>query len=125
VAYSIHLEDAPRDTSCHLDARGVDAACAAVLPRIAASDLVVLSKFGKLEAMGRGLFAAFEAARAAGRPVLTTVSPKHDEAWRNFAPDAIALPAEADALRDWWRAQRLNVQPDGARYAPPDAARIG
>src|SRR5690606_20016872 len=64
IAYPIYLEEAPQDTTCHLDARGVDAACAAVLPRIAASDLVVLSKFGKLEAMGQGLFAAFEAARA-------------------------------------------------------------
>jgi hypothetical protein len=103
TAYSIHLEEAPRDTTCHLDARGVDAACAAVLPQIVLSDLVVLSKFGKLEAMGRGLFAAFDAARIVGRPILTTVSPKHYEAWRNFAPDATALPATAPALQDWWR----------------------
>jgi hypothetical protein len=105
AAYSIHLDEAPRDTSCHLDAGGVDAACAAVLPQIKAGDLVVLSKFGKLEAMGRGLFAAFDAARIAGRPVLTTVSPKHYEAWRNFAPDAAALPATATTLQDWWRSQ--------------------
>jgi hypothetical protein len=105
ATYSIHLDDAPRDTSCHLDAGGVDAACAAVLPQITTSNLVVLSKFGKLEAMGRGLFAAFDAARIAGRPVLTTVSHKHYEAWLNFAPDAAALPATAAALQDWWRSQ--------------------
>jgi hypothetical protein len=117
AAYSIHLDAPPRDTTCHLDARGVDAACAAVLPQIAASDLVVLSKFGKLEAMGQGLFAAFEAARAAGRPVLTTVSPKHYEAWCKFAPDAMALPADVNALRDWWRSQ--NTVADEARSAEP------
>jgi hypothetical protein len=105
TAYSIHLEETPRDTTCHLDARGVDAACATVLPQIAKSDLVVLSKFGKLEATGRGLFAAFDAARTTGRPVLTTVSPKHYEAWRAFAPDAAALPATTIAMQDWWRLQ--------------------
>jgi hypothetical protein len=104
VAYSIHLDAPPRDTSCHLDARGVDAACAALLPQLETCDLVVLSKFGKLEAMGGGLFPAFAAARAAGLPVLTTVSAKHEEAWRAFAPDAVTLPANAAALQDWWRA---------------------
>lgn len=103
VAYSIHLEEPPRDTTCHLDAGGVDAACAALLPQFDSCDLVVLSKFGKLESMGRGLFPAFEAARAAGLPVLTTVSAKHEDAWRSFAPGAAALPANAEALQGWWR----------------------
>jgi len=106
VAYPIHLESPPPGTSCHLDVRGIDAACAAILPLIGTSDLVVLSKFGKLETTGGGLFAAFEAARAAGRPILTTVSPKHHAAWQAFAPGAAVLPADMDALRQWWRAQR-------------------
>jgi hypothetical protein len=103
VAYSIHLDEPPRDTSCHLDARGVDTACAALLPQIDTCDLVVLSKFGKLESMGRGLFPAFEAARAAGLPILTTVSAKHEDAWHRFAPNAVALPANAEVLQSWWR----------------------
>jgi hypothetical protein len=103
TAYSIHL-DTPRDTTCHLDARGVEAACAALLPQLDNCDLVVLSKFGKLESMGGGLFPAFAAARAAGLPLLTTVSAKHEDAWRTFAPDAVTLPANAEALQDWWRA---------------------
>lgn len=58
TAYSIYLETVPSHTSCHLDAAGVEAACRAILDQIAGSELVVLSKFGKLEAMGRGLLPA-------------------------------------------------------------------
>jgi nucleoside-triphosphatase THEP1 len=103
--FSIYLEKAPSHTSCHLDATGVEAACAEVIHQVPASDLVVLSKFGKLEAMQSGLTHAFKAAIAAGKPVLTTVSDKHREAWEAFAPDAIYLRADEEALQSWWRAQ--------------------
>jgi nucleoside-triphosphatase THEP1 len=108
-SYPIYLETAPRDTSCHLDAAGVDAACAAIRTLIQASDLVVLSKFGKLEAMRRGLAPAFEAATAAGKPILTTVSEKHREAWRAFAPSAVDLAADDAAIQGWWRGLRVSA----------------
>jgi hypothetical protein len=101
--FPIYLETAPLGTSCHLDARGVEAACASVIAQIATSDLVVLSKFGKLEAMRQGLFPAFAAAIAAGRPVITTVSAKHRDAWQAFAPDTACLDADKPALTEWWR----------------------
>lgn len=100
---SIYLDTAPSNTVCHLDAAGVGTACAEILGQIPASDLVVLSKFGKLEAQQAGLVAAFEQAVAAGKPLLTTVSDKHREAWQAFAPGAVYLPVDAAALRDWWR----------------------
>lgn len=96
------LDAQPAGTSCHLDATGVDGACAAVLSQIPDSDVVVLSKFGKLEATGGGLAPAFAAAMAGGKPVLTTVSDLHQDAWRRLAPDAIRLPADGAAIRDWW-----------------------
>jgi hypothetical protein len=65
------------------------------------SDLVVLSKFGKLEVAGGGLMPAFRAAVAAGKPVVTTVSSLHRETWRAFAPRVVALPATSRALDDW------------------------
>jgi hypothetical protein len=99
--FSIFRETPPSHTSCHLDAAGVEAACAELLGQIPASDLVVLSKFGKLEAGQAGLASAFEAAIAAGKPVLTTVSGKHRDAWRAFAPDAIYLDADAASLDRW------------------------
>lgn len=99
--HTIYLDIVPSDT-CHLDASGVEHACESVLAHIATSDLVILSKFGKLEASGAGLAKAFKAAVAAGKPVLTTVSAKHRRAWRAFAPDAIDLSADKDDLQRWW-----------------------
>ena len=96
------LEAPPAGTSCHLEATGVEGACAAVLGQITDSDAVVLSKFGKLEAAGGGLAPAFAAAIAAGKPVLTTVSDLHRAAFQGLAPEALRLPADAAAIRGWW-----------------------
>ncbi len=107
--YQIYLETPPRDTSCHLDAAGVEAACATIRDQVPGSDLVVLSKFGKLEAARQGLADAFEAAVAAGKPVLTTVSDKHRDAWRAFVPDAVFLEADETAIQDWWQVMRAGM----------------
>jgi hypothetical protein len=104
--FRMYLETPPSGTSCHLDASGVQAACADILGQVATCDLIVLSKFGKLEAARSGLFEAFQAAMAADKPLLTSVSDRHHKAWRTFAPTALDLPAEATVLRDWWRDQR-------------------
>jgi hypothetical protein len=99
--HSIYLEVPRRDTSCHIDAAGAERAGAALIEQIPMSDLVVLSKFGKLEAAGGGLMPAFRAAIAAGKPVVTSVSGLHRSAWRAFAPGAAILPATARALDEW------------------------
>jgi hypothetical protein len=104
--HSIYLEIPPADSSCHIDAAGAASAGAALLGQIKTADLVVLSKFGKLEAAGGGLIGAFEAALDADKPVLTSVSDKHLEAWHDFAPKAATLRADTAALQDWWRAVR-------------------
>lgn len=101
--YAMYLDELPADTACHLDAAGVEAACDGLLAQVASSDVVVLSKFGKLEAAGRGLAPAFRAAVAAGKPVLTMFTEKHADAWRQFAPDAVELKPDAGALAGWWQ----------------------
>lgn len=103
-AFPIYLATPPEHTSCHLDAAGVEAACAEILARIPTSDLVILSKFGKLEAQGQGLAPAFEAAVTAGKPILTTVSAKHRDAWDRFAGRASYLHSDKAELRAWWQA---------------------
>jgi nucleoside-triphosphatase THEP1 len=108
--YRIYLETPRRQTSCHLDAAGVASACRAVLEQISMSDVVVLNKFGKLEGMGEGLAPAFELAISAGKPVLTTVSERHRNAWRTFAPDTSFLSANKVALQNWWRAIRVPLR---------------
>ncbi|HEY5225330.1 MAG TPA: DUF2478 domain-containing protein, partial [Methylovirgula sp.] len=60
------------------------------------------SKFGKVEATHRGLAAVFEAAIAANKPVLTSVSDKHRDAWWDFAPGAVSLAADKSAIQNWW-----------------------
>ena len=108
LAYSIYLDEPPPDKTCHIDPAGAGSACAAVLSQMNKCDLVVLSKFGKLEASGDGLFRAFMAAIDAGTPILTTVSPRHLPAWNSFAPKATTLAAELDALQNWWAAVRTS-----------------
>lgn len=94
--------------ACNLDPSGLVCACAAAQSAIlSGADLVVLSKFGKLEAAGGGLCDAFAAALLADLPVLTTVRPIMRDAWRGFSGDfSCDLPAEAAALEGWWRGQR-------------------
>jgi hypothetical protein len=105
ASHQIYL-DAPRpDTTCRVDASGVGAACTALLAQIPSADLVVLSKFGKLEAEGDGLYPAILAAAEAGRPVLTAVSERYREAWRGLVPDAAVL-TRADQALDWFASAR-------------------
>lgn len=101
-----------RSTACSVDADSVAMACEAVRRDIAAGcDLVVLSKFAKLEADRGGLSGAFIAALEAQAPILTSVAPKFDAQWAAFAaPLFVILPPELDAIRAWWR----GVAPQGA-----------
>ncbi|MGE3873880.1 MAG: DUF2478 domain-containing protein [Parvibaculaceae bacterium] len=108
--YSVHLDTPPAGQTCHLDAAGMDDACLGLLGQIASADVVVVSKFGKLEAMQQGLWTAFTSAAAAGKPLLTTVSPKHVEAWMRFAPAAAWLDADGLSVERWWQSMKPQVR---------------
>jgi hypothetical protein len=99
--YPIYLDVIPEWVTCHIDAQGAQTACDAILSQITDCDVVMLSKFGKLETGQSGLAEAFRAAFAAGKPVLTAVSNKHAKAWRAFAPQAIEVLPNPVALRAW------------------------
>ncbi len=102
----------PAATSCRLDAEGVVSACDGVLADIdAGCDLVVLSKFGKIESERSGLAPAFARAMEAGLPLLTSVSPRFTEAWDRFAaPFYVVLPARLEAIESWWRNVRADAE---------------
>lgn len=104
--FSIFQDLGPGSTACHLDGAGALKAAAAVQRDIAAGcDLVLLSKFGKLEARGDGLFGAFKAAVDARVPLLTSVSPAWEEPWKTLSNRSFALlPADPDEISTWWRA---------------------
>jgi hypothetical protein len=108
--FAIFEDLGPGAEACHLDGRGAVGAAEAVKSDIAAGcDLVLLSKFGKLESGRGGLTAAFEAAIAADRPILTSVSPEFEPAWAAFAaPLFVVLPADPQRIAAWWRAVRAD-----------------
>jgi hypothetical protein len=118
--FPIFQDLGPGAKGCHLAGDGAVVAAAAVCRDIAAGggDLVVLSKFGKLEAGGGGLRDAFGAAIEAAVPVLTSVSPAYGAAWEAFAaPLFVVLPADAERIDAWWRSLRPPV-------ASPQAGRV-
>lgn len=108
----------PGSTACNLDPGGLAAACGLVQAAIAAgADLVILSKFGKVEADRHGLVEAFQDAIAAELPVVTSVAPPLAEAWAAFAgPLSAPVAATSAALEAWWDAQARARTP-----APADA----
>jgi hypothetical protein len=103
--FSIFNDFGPGSTTCHLDGAGVLAAAEAVRRDIAAGcDLVMLSKFGKLEAAGKGLVEAFKLVIEAHIPLLTSVSSTLNESWEMLAGRAfIVLPAEPNKIDKWWQ----------------------
>jgi hypothetical protein len=113
--YPLFQELGPMASACHLDGAGVVAACVAICGEIERGcDLVVLSKFGQLEARRTGLTDAFAMAVQRDIPVLTAVSPTYNEAWRAFStPLGVILPAVDAFLDDWWQAI-------GEKAKPPD-----
>ena len=115
--FPIFQDLGPGSAACHIDGVGMLAAAQAVQQDIAAGcDLVLLSKFGKLEAAASGLAGAFIAAIEARVPLLTSVSPSFEAAWTKVAaPSFVALPADGAAIEAWWLAVRSrNRAIDGA-----------
>jgi hypothetical protein len=109
--FAIFADLGPGSVACHLDPGGAGAAAEAVRRDIAAGcDLVILSKFGKLEATGAGLWSAFIAARDAHLPLLTSVSPAVAAAWESFAGTGFTvLPADGAEIDAWIDAIRPPV----------------
>jgi len=83
--------------------------------------LIIINKFSKQEASGRGLRDEFAEAIMAGVPVLTAVPEKCLEAWRLFIGDqGTTLPCAREAIQSWWRdmSSRMALMRD----ALPDTA---
>jgi len=90
---------------CRLDAQGI-AEFVALLDRAPDEDveLMILNRFGRAEAEGGGLRAAFAGAMEAGIPVLTAVRAPYTDAWSQFHGRlATDLPADMDTVLAWCR----------------------
>ncbi len=94
--------------SCAVDPSAV-AAASAVLRRAVAgcSSLILVNKFGPLEAEGGGLADEMLQAMAAEQPLLTTVSVNRLESWLRFTGGMCELlPPDPAALSAWWERNR-------------------
>jgi len=92
----------PHARGCRLDADVLEAGVAATLDRLDGADLLVVNKFGKQEAEGRGFVPVIAEAMARGLPVLVGVNPLNHGAFHAFA-DGLAqdLEADPDAIAAW------------------------
>lgn len=106
-------------TACNIDPAALIHACGRIESAISdGADLVVLSKFGKLEAARSGLADAFRAALGADIPVLTVVSPAAAEEWERFAAPLFQfVDANCDALELWWAKQAPRLAPESEESA--------
>jgi len=102
--HRISLDLGPGAASCKVDTAAV-AAVSRVLREALRDDpdLVIVSRFGTLEAEGGGFSAEMLALMEAGVPLLTVTAQKHLEAWRRFTGGAAAeLPVELGAIESWF-----------------------
>ena len=86
--------------------------------------LLVVNKFGKIEADGGGLRGAIAEAVGLGIPVLVGVPARNLDRWRAFAgPLAVELPAEPSVIADWLEKQGLPASPVARGAIDASAAR--
>jgi nucleoside-triphosphatase THEP1 len=100
----------PGSSACCVDPRGMAAACAGI-ERAARQgcDVVIISKFGKLEIDRSGLLDAFAAAMEMDTPVVTSVSASAMSAWEQFAgPLAAFVPPDLAAIENWRKTHKLD-----------------
>lgn len=87
---------------CRLDSAALAAAVAEAERRLDGAGLLVVNKFGKQEAEGRGFAPLIAAALERGMPVLVGVNALNLPAFEAFAGTlARPLPATAAAIADW------------------------
>ena len=87
---------------CRLDAEALELAVAATSRGLSKADLLVVNKFGKHEAQGRGFRPLIAEAMAAGTPVLCGLNGANLEAFQAFTEGvAEAVEPDLDALTAW------------------------
>ena len=91
--------------ACKLDTSGLAEATRAVTSAISADvSLIVVNKFSKQEAAGRGLRSELADAVIAGCTVLIGVSEKCSDAWKEFTGDrGTTLFCARRVVDEWWQ----------------------
>lgn len=91
--------------ACRLDPAGLAEAAGALRAALGQPvDVVIVNKFGRMEAEGQGLVAEIGAAVAAGLPLVIGVPARFAEAWQAFAGGLdTRLACDPAALEAWRR----------------------
>jgi hypothetical protein len=103
VRYPVNQDLGPGSTACRIDGAGFAAACCCVETAVRCGcDLVIISKFGKLEMEGGGLKSAFHAAIDAGVPIVTSVPSYAEDVWGAFAESlSVFMRPDREAIETW------------------------
>jgi nucleoside-triphosphatase THEP1 len=92
---------------CRLDAGALEQSVSWVAQALDGAELLVVNKFGKQEAEGRGLTAVIADALERGLPVLVGVNGRNLPAFLDFAGSlATELVPDAQSVADWCLAAR-------------------
>lgn len=96
---------------CRLDPDGLERAVGLVSAALQdGADFLIINKFGKQEADGRGFRPLIGDALSMGIPVITAVNAANSDAFLVYAEDmAQSLPTDAEAIIEWCTAQRALV----------------
>jgi glycosyltransferase involved in cell wall biosynthesis len=93
---------------CRLDGGALEEAVVAVAARLGAAEALVVNKFGKLEAQGRGYVPLIAEAMARDLPVLVGVNGLNLPDLLAFCDGlALALPADAAEVAGWMNSEIL------------------
>lgn len=110
-AFSISQPLGQGAKGCRLDGGQIEQIAAEVERRVPGADLLIVNKFGKQEALGRGFCAAISAALEADIPVLVGVNDLNTAEFLAFA-DGLAefLHPDVEAIRNWLASNRAAYQ---------------
>jgi len=99
----ISRDRGPQARGCRLDPDALETAVGLVSARLAeGADLLLVNKFGKHEAEGRGFRDVIAEALSRGVPVLVGLNELNRSAFEDFAAGhAVCLPPERAVLSDW------------------------
>lgn len=122
----ISVDRGPEAKGCRLDADALERSVVWADAALDRAEMLVVNKFGKMEAEGRGLTATIANALDRDMPVLVGVNGLNLGPFLAFAGDmATALPAQADDIVDWClRARGLNGAQDKTSQLSGDVSEV-
>lgn len=95
---------------CILDHGALEQAVAEVSLRLQGTDLMIVNKFGKREAEGRGMVPVIGEALEAGIPVLVGVNKLNKDQFLAFSGGmSVALPTDIQQVFDWCGKKAENI----------------